>query len=170
MHYIVVSPVRDETKYIEKTISSMISQKTLPKEWIIVDDGSMDNTAELVEKHAARHSWIKVVHRRNRGFRKPGGGVIEAFNDGYSSIGTTSWDFIVKLDGDLCFDQYYFEKCFERFAQDPDLGIGGAVYVYKDGHLALEYEGDPAFHVRGATKIYRRSCWEKIAPLIESPG
>jgi poly-beta-1,6-N-acetyl-D-glucosamine synthase len=103
----------------------MISQKTLPKEWIIVDDGSMDNTGELVEKHAARHSWIKVVHRRNRGFRKPGGGVIEAFNDGYSSIGTTSWDFIVKLDGDLCFDQYYFEKCFERFAQDPDLGIGG---------------------------------------------
>ena len=123
--YIVISPVRDEADYIEETISSMLSQRVLPKEWVIVNDGSTDKTEEIIDKYATQYPWIKVVHRKNRGFRKPGGGVVEAFKSGYSVISTKSWDFIVKLDGDLSFDQFYFEKCFACFAQDPGLGIGG---------------------------------------------
>jgi hypothetical protein len=38
------------------------------------------------------------------------------------------------------------------------------------GQLREESVGDPPFHVRGATKIYRRACWDEISPLVKAPG
>ena len=67
--YIVITPVRDEEKFIEKTIQSILSQTIRPIEWIIVNDGSTDNTGEIIDKYANQHNWIKTVHREDRGFR-----------------------------------------------------------------------------------------------------
>jgi poly-beta-1,6-N-acetyl-D-glucosamine synthase len=54
---------------------------------------------------------------------------------------------------------------------DPKLGIGGGMISHEvEGRLVCESPGDPAFHVRGATKIYRRACWEAIGGLMRSPG
>ena len=162
--YVVVTPVRDEEKYIEHTLRSVVSQTMRPAEWVIVNDGSTDKTGEIIDRYVAAHPWIKVVTRKNRGFRKAGGGVVEAFYDGYGEIATPGWEYVVKLDGDLSFDPGYFEECFRRFSGDPRLGIGGgSIYNLEDGVPVLE--PCPAFHVRGATKIYRRECWEQIGGL-----
>jgi glycosyltransferase involved in cell wall biosynthesis len=169
--YIIITPVRDEGPYIEKTISSVINQTILPSEWVIVDDGSTDGTSEILDRYQDQFAWIKVIHRKNRGHRASGGGVIEAFYDGYSVHTAKEWDYIVKLDGDLSFNPSYFEKCFAHFESDPKLGLaGGTVLVFEKGQLKVDALGDPQFHVRGATKIYRRSCWEKICPLVKAPG
>ena len=81
------------------------------------------------------------------------------------------WDFIVKLDGDLSFEPDYFERCLERFEKDPKLGIGGGTICNMvSGALVVEAPSDPAFHVRGATKIYKRQCWDAIGGLIRQPG
>jgi glycosyltransferase involved in cell wall biosynthesis len=168
--YVIVTPVRDEAKHIEKAIKSVISQTILPAEWIIVDDGSSDATPEILERHASRYPWMTVIKRRDRGFRKPGGGVMEAFYAGYRELKTAEWSFIVKLDGDLSFESDYFERCFDLFSKDPRLGIGGGeVYCERDGALTLEGK-HPLFHVRGATKIYRRECWEDIGGLFSVTG
>jgi glycosyltransferase involved in cell wall biosynthesis len=169
MRYVVITPVRDEEKNIEATIEAVCSQTERPAEWVIVDDGSSDRTGEIADRLAAQHSWIQVVHRQNRGFRKSGGGVMEAFYDGYHSLRCKDWDFIVKLDGDLGFAVDYFERCFEHFRQDSELGIGGGDICHMiDGKLTVEE--NPRFHVRGATKIYRRECWEAIGGLWPAPG
>jgi poly-beta-1,6-N-acetyl-D-glucosamine synthase len=167
--YVIVSPVRDEEKHIESTIQSVIGQTMVPVEWIIVDDGSSDKTAEIVKRYAPSTPWIRLVQRANRGARKSGGGVIEAFYDGYKTIQHTDWEFIVKLDGDLTFDSDYFEKCFEHFENDPKLGVGGGD-IYHEFEGTTKVESNPKFHVRGATKIYRRSCWEAIGGLLKAPG
>lgn len=170
-NYIIISPVRDEVLYIEKTIESVKNQTILPSQWIIVDDGSTDGTGEILDKHAAQSDWIKVIHRADRGSRVAGGGVVEAFYTGYAVLEDHNWDFIVKLDGDLSFAPDYFEQCFNIFKQDETLGIGGGIICVADqGELKVESVGDPPFHVRGATKIYRRACWEKIKPLLQAPG
>lgn len=151
------------------TIESMIAQTNRPLEWVIVNDGSTDGTGEVIDQYARREQWIRPVHRQNRGFRKSGGGVVEAFNDGLRKLTATNWDFIVKLDGDLTFEPNYFETCLREFEHDPTLGIGGGVICYvKDG--IKTFEECPSFHVRGATKIYRRGCWEAIGGLWPAPG
>jgi poly-beta-1,6-N-acetyl-D-glucosamine synthase len=167
--YVIITPVRDEEKHIEETIESVRQQTILPSEWVIVDDGSTDRTGDILDRAAARLPWIRVIHRTNRGFRKSGGGVMEAFYDGYNTLQCKDWDFIVKLDGDLSFSPEYFEKCFEHFSSDPKLGIGGGEIRHNiSGELKIEE--NPRFHVRGATKIYRRTCWEAIDGLWPAPG
>lgn len=169
MHYVVITPVRDEERYIEATIESILNQSILPAEWVIVDDGSSDRTGAIADRYAGQYPWIRVVHRNNRGFRKSGGGVVEAFYDGYRSLGQKKWDFVVKLDGDLTFASDYFERCFEYFDRDPKLGIGGGE-INHDIEGELKVEQNPRFHVRGATKIYRRACWEGIGGLWPASG
>jgi poly-beta-1,6-N-acetyl-D-glucosamine synthase len=167
--YVIITPVRDEEKHIEATLESVCGQTIQPAEWVIVDDGSTDRTGEILDRQAAKFSWIHVVHRGNRGFRKNGGGVMEAFYDGYNKLQRKEWDFIVKLDGDLNFAPDYFEKCFEHFRQDSQLGIGGGE-IHHDISGQRKPEENPRFHVRGATKIYKRSCWEGIQGLWPAAG
>jgi glycosyltransferase involved in cell wall biosynthesis len=136
---------------------------------MIVNDGSTDRTGGIADSYARQHDWIRVCHRDNRGFRKSGGGVVDAFNDGYRNLRTRDWDFIVKLDGDLSFSPEYFQSCFRVFEKEETLGIaGGTIYNVINGHAYPEV--GPAFHVRGATKIYRRACWDAIGGFWPAPG
>jgi biofilm PGA synthesis N-glycosyltransferase PgaC len=167
--YVIVTPVRDEGQYLAPTIESVVRQTVRPAEWVIVDDGSSDRTGEIADRFAMQYSWIRVVHRQNRGFRKSGGGVMEAFYDGYHALRFPDWEFIVKLDGDLTFSCDYFEKCFDYFSQDCQLGIGGG-NIYHDISGQLKLEVNPRFHIRGATKIYRKACWIAIDGLWPAPG
>jgi len=167
--YVIITPVRDEEAHIASTIASVRAQTVLPSEWVIVDDGSTDRTGEILGEAATQCSWMRVIHRQNRGFRKSGGGVMEAFYDGYNSLQWHDWDFIVKLDADLSFSPDYFEKCFEHFRAEPKLGIGGGE-IHHDVNGKMKLEENPRFHVRGATKIYRRSCWQDIGGLWPAPG
>jgi poly-beta-1,6-N-acetyl-D-glucosamine synthase len=167
--YAIVTAARDEEEYIEATIDSVTRQTIQPAEWVIVNDGSTDNTGSIVDQYAERFPWIRAIHRPNRGFRKSGGGVVDAFYEGYNTLQQSEWEFIVKLDADLTFSEDYFEKCFGRFDQEPRLGIGGGeIYHELGGKVRLE--SNPKFHVRGATKIYRRACWEAIGGLWRAAG
>jgi len=169
--YIIITPVRDEESCIKLTVKSIINQTQKPILWIIVDDGSTDDTGRILDHYANQYDWIRVVHRENRGYRAAGSGVIAAFNEGYTRVPIEGWDFIVKLDGDLSFEPDYFERCFSRFEEDKVLGLaGGTVFNHRNGKLVVDSIGDPCFHVRGATKIYRRLCWEQISPLEQAPG
>ena len=179
MTYAIITPVRNEGAHFQQTIDSIVSQTVRPAAWVIVDDGSTDNTPKLIQAATEKHAWISAVYRQDRGFRKQGGGVIEAFYDGFAKLlgtpGSASsplpFDFIVKLDADLSFAPGYFEQCFQRFAADSKLGIGGGrIYCEINGATVEDSPGDPAFHVRGATKIYRRECWEQIGGLLRAPG
>jgi poly-beta-1,6-N-acetyl-D-glucosamine synthase len=169
IEYVVISPVRDEAQHIDHTIRSVVSQTTRPAQWVIVNDGSTDATSSIIDRWASQYSWITPVHRADRGCRKSGSGVMEAFYDGLERVTARNWDFLVKLDGDLSFESQYFEKCFAEFAANPRLGIGGGVICHEvEGNLKVE--PTPRFHVRGATKIYRRACWQDIGGLLQTPG
>lgn len=149
----------------------MVAQTILPAHWIIVDDGSTDETGRIAEAAARKHAWIQVVTRPDRGFRQAGGGVVNAFYEGFRLIETEPWAFVVKLDGDLSFAPDYFARCFEHFERDGRLGIaGGTVCSAAGGGVEPESRVDPKFHVRGATKMYKRACWEGIGGLLRAPG
>lgn len=184
--YVVISPVRNEAEHLEQTIRSVVEQTVRPLCWLIVNDGSTDQTREIIERWAARYPWIVPVHRSDLDRQRSSGGdvreskadrgkraraakEIEAFYAGYEHLPYHDWEFLVKLDGDLSFDSDYFERCFEEFFADTALGIaGGAICHLVDGEF--EVEPSPRFHVRGATKIYRRACWEQIGGVLPAAG
>lgn len=147
----------------------MLAQTLRPAEWIIVDDGSRDGTFAIVQEYAKHHAWIRGLRRQDRGRRLSGAGVVEAFYSGYRRLHCNDWEFLVKLDADLSFAPNFFQKALEHFRNQPRLGIGGA-RLQQIAASGVRDEGGPGFHVRGASKIYRRLCWEAIGGIVAAPG
>ncbi len=87
----------------------MLRQSTPPALWIIVDDGSKDATPRILAHYAARVPFIRVLTRADRGDRKLGGGVIDAFYTGYDTIDPADFTYVCKLDLDLDLPPRYFE-------------------------------------------------------------
>lgn len=168
--YVIVTPVRDEADHLPRTIDSVCRQAVPPVRWVIVNDGSQDGSGTIADNAAKRYFWITVVHRKDRGRRLPGGGVMEAFHAGLAEVADW-WDYLVKLDADLSFGDDYFSSLFNKFEASAELGIaGGTVCQLEGGRTIVDSPGDPQFHVRGATKVYRRACWDAIQPLAAGPG
>ncbi len=168
--YILISPCKDEGLYIEKTLASVAKQTIQPVQWIIVDDGSTDNSMEIVKKYQATMPYIKIVTRAPQTGRNVGAGVILAFNDGLPAI-TVPYDFICKFDVDLDLHPEYFETLLKKMDEDPLLGTcsGKAYYIDQNtGALRSELCGDEASV--GMTKFYRRACFEQIGGFVVQVG
>ncbi|MBI4717664.1 MAG: glycosyltransferase family 2 protein [Planctomycetes bacterium] len=163
--YLVVSPVRDEAAYLQRTIDSVVAQTIRPALWIIVDDGSKDETPTIASAASAAHPWIRLHRRADRGTRKVGGGVVEAFNAGLSLIDLSEFDYVCKLDGDLEFGPTYFQRLLERFEADPRLGTAsGKSWVRHGERLVPERTGDE--FSQGQSKLYRVACFREIGGFV----
>lgn len=162
---LVISPVRNEAQYLPCTIDSMIAQTVRPTVWLIVDDGSTDETHAIAERAAARHDWIRVYRRPDRGVRKVGGGVVDAFNDGLQQFGLDDLDYVCKLDGDLELPERYFERLYHEFEADPRLGTAsGKAWIRVGSRMVPERSGDD--FSQGQTKLYRVQCFKEIGGFV----
>ena len=163
---VIISPVRDESKYLRLTIDSMIAQTIRPVEWILVDDGSVDATPDIVHEYAEKYPFIRLISRQNRGFRLLGGGVIAAFNFGVEHIEHTDYQYIAKLDGDMSFGPHYLEHMFHKLEDDPKLAaVSGKVYRSENGRYIEEMQIDE--QVAGQFKLYKRTAFEDIGGFVQ---
>lgn len=167
--YVVITPVKDEGKYIASTLASVIAQTVRPAQWIIVDDGSTDDTSVIIREHSNGLEWIKLVINRSDSVRNTGVAEVLAFNIGLQHVDTTDYDFIVKLDGDLRFEPNYFEKILGRLTRDKDIGIASGVYLENEGDIWKIVEM-PDYHAAGASKIVRKACFDQIEGFITEAG
>ncbi|NOT25664.1 MAG: glycosyltransferase family 2 protein [Acidobacteria bacterium] len=166
--YCLITPCRDEATYASRTIESVARQTLPPALWVVMDDGSKDGTASIVERYAATLPYLRLLRRSDRGRRKVGPGVIEAFNAGYASINPEDFDYICKLDLDLELPPGYFEALVQRMEAEPRLGTtsGKPWFVHpRSGSLEPEVCGDEMSV--GMTKFYRRSCFVEIGGFVE---
>lgn len=163
--YVLISPCRNEAAFMRQTLESVLAQTVRPLQWVIVDDGSTDDTAAILADYAAQHPWIKVVSRPDRGHRAVGPGVIDAFYCGYEAIEVVDYDFLCKLDLDLRLPPRYFAILIERMNADPLLATcSGKAYVEEKGRMVAERHGDDTS--LGMTKFYRRACFEAIGGFV----
>ncbi len=161
---VLISPCRDEEETLERTIACVMRQTLLPAQWIIVDDGSTDRTPEILEEAAKQASWITIVSRTDRGFRKIGGGVVEAFYAGYESI-DIEFDFVAKMDVDLEFSPRYLERAMQIFRERPELAcLSGKIYRPEGTGRVEEFMIDDM--VAGQFKLYRSEAFEVIGGFV----
>ena len=164
--YVVISPCRNEEEFMRRTLDSMIAQTVRPALWVIVDDGSTDSTPQILADYSARHSWIKVVPKPDRGHRAVGPGVIEAFYAGYDTVDSDAFPYLCKLDLDLDLPERYFETLIERMEADPRIGTCSGKAYFRDGSGSLISEGISDEMSLGMTKFYRTSCFKAIGGFV----
>jgi glycosyltransferase involved in cell wall biosynthesis len=159
LRYVVVTPARNEGKYIRRTLESMVAQTHLPLRWVIVSDGSTDDTDEIVKEYARRRDWIELVRlpeQRDRSFAAK----VQGFESGFARVRQLPFDLVASLDADIEFEPDYFEFLLAKFADNPRLGVGGTPFVEGNRHYNFEYSNIE--HVSGACQVFRRECYEQI--------
>ena len=177
--YCLITPCRNEARYARRTLDSVVRQSERPARWVIVDDGSQDETPSILAEYAARFPWIQVLRRPDRGARKLGGGVIDAFYAGYEAIDPSEFQYLCKLDLDLELPPRYFEVLIDRMEADPRIGTcSGKPYFFPPGQpddlvelplsdasrLVSEKIADE--HSVGASKFYRLTCFRQIGGFV----
>ncbi|HEX8524679.1 MAG TPA: glycosyltransferase family 2 protein [Tepidisphaeraceae bacterium] len=178
--YCLITPCRDEAAYARRTLEAVTSQTVPPALWVIVDDGSKDETPRIVEEYAQKFPYIRLMRRADRGQRVLGAGVIEAFYTGYDSINPDDFDYVCKFDLDLDIPPVYFERLMQRMEQTPRLGTcSGKPYFRKlssdrstRAHFPLQSTegfisekcGDE--NSVGMIKFYRTTCFKQIGGFV----
>ena len=163
--YALVTPCRDEAEYARRTLDSVTGQTCPPAVWVIVDDGSTDATPAILAEYAERFPYIRVVRRADRGTRKLGGGVIDAFYAGFDTLDADEFDYVCKLDLDLDLPAGYFERLMDRMGADERIGTAsGKPYFVVDGQPVSEACGDE--NSVGMAKFYRTECFRQIGGFV----
>jgi hypothetical protein len=158
--YILITPARNEAKFIERTLKSVAAQKAKPVRWVIVDDGSTDGTDEIVSRYTAEHRWIELV-QMSKGGERSFSGKAQAFNAGYARVKGLDYEVVGSLDADISFDEEYFTFLLSKLAADPALGVVGTPFK-EDGTPAYDYRFVNIEHVSGACQVFRRKCFDDI--------
>ena len=152
---------------MRRTLESVIAQSIPPALWVVVDDGSTDETATILESYCARVPYLRVVRRADRGRRNVGPGVIEAFYAGLQTVDVEGFDYICKLDLDLDLPKRYFEMLMQRMEVNPRLGTSSGKPYFVDprtGNVVPEVCGDEMSV--GMTKFYRVECFQEISGFV----
>ncbi|MFI5007994.1 MAG: glycosyltransferase [Solirubrobacterales bacterium] len=165
--YVLVSPCRDEAQYMRRTLQSVAAQTVPPARWVVIDDGSTDETPAILEEYGKALPYLTVVRRPDRGRRSVGPGVIEAFYAGLETVRLDDFEYLCKLDLDLDLPPRYFELLIARMEAEPRLGTtSGKPYFtrVRDGALVPEVCGDEMSV--GMTKFYRTACFREIGGFV----
>jgi glycosyltransferase involved in cell wall biosynthesis len=170
---LLITPARDEGTHLERTIRAVAAQTRRPDLWLIVDDGSTDATPAILDRAASELPFIRILrapeHGADASDRLAVAAEARAFNWAHSTIDLDDYTHIGKLDADIELPAEYFERLLERFEREPELGIAGGGLLER-GRNGWYLTKVPAYHVRGALKLYSRECFEAIGGVEERLG
>jgi poly-beta-1,6-N-acetyl-D-glucosamine synthase len=171
---LLITPVRDEADHLERTVRAVAAQIRKPDLWLIVDDGSVDETPRILDRLAAEVPFLDLRRAPVRRAQAEEDGLAlaaeaVAFNSALESVEIDEFTHIGKLDADVELPPDYFERLLGRFENEPELGIAGGVLLERSGG-AWEPTKIPPYHVRGALKLYSRGCFEAIGGIEERLG
>jgi glycosyltransferase involved in cell wall biosynthesis len=164
----VVIPALDDATMLDRCLASLAAQRVPPYEVVVVDNGSVDATVEVAERHGAR-----VVSEPRRG-------IGSASSAGYSAAGG---DVIARCDADSVLPPDWIERIGAAFVADPTLGAltGPGVFygaprvlarladvLYMRAYFAVMWTtlAHPALF--GSNLALRRSVWLAVRDTVHS--
>jgi glycosyltransferase involved in cell wall biosynthesis len=169
MKYVLITPARNEAAVIARTLESVVAQTRLPERWVIVDDGSSDDTAAIVSSYVARFRWITLLRRPAR-IDRNFAGKVHAVNAGLEAVKDLRFDVMGNLDADVSFDADYMEFVLGKFAQDPKLGIAGTPFTQAGGYDSARDSFEGENYVAGPCQLFRAECFRDIGGYVANPA
>jgi len=166
--YVLITPAYNEGRYLGKTIEGVLAQTLRPLRWIIVDDGSTDNTGEIIRGYAGRVGFIEGCPRRRMPQDTYYGSNVRAILQGYERLKDCAFDYLGILDADMILDPRYYEEVFRRFETNRDLGIATGTYVEEIAGRWVEALLDRRSTPK-ALQVFRRACYEQIGGYVPCP-
>lgn len=142
----VIIPVYNVEKYLHRCVDSVLGQTELPKQIILVDDGSTDNCGMICDDYAQKCNNITIIHQKNQGLSA-------ARNSG---INHAVCDLVTFVDSDDYIEANMYEKLYNLMIEnDADIAVGGVWVETEEGSKRSQYK-------EGIKK-----CWTKKEALIE---
>jgi glycosyltransferase involved in cell wall biosynthesis len=164
----VVIPFLDEEAHLPRLLASIDAQTRRPDRLVLVDDGSRDGSHALAAAFAATRGdyviLIRTPPRPAQADRLASAAELVAFDHGLRAL-DRGCDVVAKLDADLDLNPRHFAEVLAQFAREPELGLAGAYLSIELPDGSTRREWHPADHIRGASKFYRRECFEQVWPL-----
>lgn len=169
MRFLIIIPAHNEESNLPFTLDSLQQQSFKDFKAVIVNDGSTDNTSEVIRKYTDQDSRFGTVNLQ-KSLHQPGSKVVNAFKKGLETQDVNMFDVICKFDSDVIFPENYLEKIDKAFRSNPEYGlVGGLLYVEKNGDWV--YEGNSnKHHVRGPVKAYRKESFIQMNGIRETLG
>lgn len=173
---LIVSPVRNEARHIERVVLAVAAQEMPPERWIVIDDSSTDGTLEILRSLAASVPFMEVLeappHTPHAGARDrlARAAAPRNFNAGLAAADWRDYTHIMKLDGDIELPPSYLRVLMERFTADSSLGLAGGVLIEPMPGGEPRRLVIPRHHVHGALKCYTRECFAAIGGVQERLG
>ncbi len=122
----VVIPLYNKASEIELTLCSVLMQSVQPREIIVVDDGSTDGSAEIVERLAT--PIVRLIRQQNQG--------VSAARNRAMREATGEW--VALLDGDDMWGTDYLKSVAAMIERWPRCGAYGTGFVIDDGERQVK--------------------------------
>lgn len=172
----VIIPAYNVSEWLPRCLDSLLTQTCSNMEIVVVNDGSQDGTAAIIDRYATRDSRIKAIHKEN-------GGVTSARLRG---VAESTGDFIGFVDGDDWAEPQMFARLLENVKQfSADISHCGVLREFPDGRLDYYYntgrivEQDNTKGLRDlieggfiepgvVCKLYRRELFENLSAWMDT--
>lgn len=163
--YVLITAARNEQDYIKETLESITSQTIKPVKWIIVSDGSTDNTNSIIESFITNNKFIQLLKNpgdKSRNF----GSQVKAINAGYELLKKEKYDYIGNVDADISFENNYFENIISKFEINQNLGLAGGWIVEKENGKFVDRNLNNVNAIPHAVQLFKKECFDLLGGYI----
>ena len=164
--YILVTAAKNEGENLPKLIQAVAEQTIKPVLWAIADDGSTDNTPEIIKEAMRKYKWIQSIRLNSKNNVRDIGihlswvmMEVTKFATEYCKENGIDYEYIGNIDGDMIIERAFFEKLMKEFERDSKLGIAGSGTQHLKGNKIIQQkrrEDEPS----GGDMLIRRECFE----------
>ena len=178
MKFLIIIPTHNEEKNILFCLESLKKQTFRDYKIVVVNDGSTDQTQNIVNEFAAAHPDFEIKNLE-KSEHQPGAKVVRTFKKGLEMVDLKDFDIICKFDADIIFPENYLKKIHDVYENNPKAGmVSGIVKIKKsvfEDKLAFDFRDEKKQwvfenissknHVRGPIKSYRKECFQEMNGL-----
>jgi glycosyltransferase involved in cell wall biosynthesis len=178
--FILITPARNEEKFLPKVIKSVNKSSLRPALWVIVDDNSTDKTQNIIQDTSNKEDYIKLLRLNKKVYQKlifqnsyaalKSLNISNAWKSGFDHVielahrNQINWEYIAVLDADTIVERTYFDNIINKMEKDPKIGIAsGDIYVLENGKIRNDYR----FRDRpsGTARIWRKNCFNQTGGI-----